>query len=140
MYITFEEYNAVFSAPAEAEFDLLLPVAEAIVNHVTGGKIDALLSGHEFSEFRSSVQTAIKNATIYQVNIIYANGGQSAGTKERATDVKIDDFHYKYGSGDGQVKYYKGQPISAMVEIYLDPTGLLNPACNRGWSINDFGY
>jgi len=130
-YITLVEYQTLFPGDdiAQSDFDVLSDISSNIVNRCTYGKID----GFGISEFTETLQTKIKESTIYQVKTLFENGGIDAlyGQSDlNAGSVSIGKYSETI-SGQGNFKGSKmlsvdGVPISPLINIKLLHTGLLN--------------
>ena len=124
-YIDYAYYTDVYggkNVPSD-EFDRLAEIASMAIDAAAYCDIDT------DAEYINDV----KRATAYEVDTIYAYGGESVAYGESSANIVsegLDEYSYSLGSNadseKGGVAFWNGIPISPIVLSLLSKAGLRN--------------
>jgi len=142
-YITKAEYDVFFPSNdlSTEEFDMYVEAASVIIDRLS---INRIPSFGGLSEFSAYTQDKVQRATAAQINTIESQGGEAALNGDPSAivgSVSIGRYSEsnggKSGSGSG-IQLIDSIPVSPMVKMYLQPTGLIYPGLGRRETLNTF--
>lgn len=123
-YVTstdFASYSPSTSIPS-GEFSELAERASEILDMITMRRIE---DAGGIEALTAATQAKVKKATCAQIQTMFANGGIDVvtGSGGEVQSATLGKFSYQQGGSTAET--YNGIPISPLINLYLQGTGLL---------------